>query len=33
MDIENKIDELQKLVSQYDTESFAGFFFFIKKAS
>lgn len=32
MDIENKIDELQELVSKYDTESFAGFFaFFIKK--
>lgn len=32
MDIENKIDELQELVSQYDTESFAGFFaFFIKR--
>ena len=32
MDIEQKIDELQKLVSQYDTESFAGFFaFFIKR--
>jgi hypothetical protein len=31
MDIENKINELQELVSQYDTESFAGFFaFFIK---
>jgi hypothetical protein len=32
MDIENKIDKLQELVSKYDTESFAGFFaFFIKK--
>jgi hypothetical protein len=32
MDIEKEIDELQKLVSKYDTESFAGFFaFFIKK--
>lgn len=32
MGIEKKIDELQKLVSQYDAESFAGFFaFFIKK--
>lgn len=32
MDIEQKIDELQELVSQYDTESFAGFFaFFIKR--
>lgn len=32
MNIENKIDELQELVSQYDTESFAGFFaFFIKR--
>jgi len=29
---ESKIDELQELVSKYDTESFAGFFaFFIKK--
>ena len=24
MDIEHKIDELQNLVSKYDTESFAG---------
>jgi hypothetical protein len=32
MNIEEKIDELQKLVSKYDTESFAGFFaFFIKR--
>lgn len=32
MDIESKIDELQKLVSKYDTESFAGFFaYFIKR--
>lgn len=32
MELENKIDELQKLVSQYDTESFAGSLaFFIKK--
>jgi len=32
MDIEQKIDELQELVSQYDTESFAGYFaYFIKK--
>lgn len=32
MDIEKKIDELQELVSQYDTESFAGSLaFFIKK--
>lgn len=32
MDIEKKIDELQQLVSNYDTESFAGFFaYFIKK--
>lgn len=32
MNIENKINELQELVSQYDTESFAGFFaFFIKR--
>ncbi len=31
MDIERKIDELQGLVSKYDTESFAGFFaYFIK---
>lgn len=32
MTIEKKIDELQELVSKYDTESFAGFFaYFIKK--
>lgn len=32
MDIEQKIDELQELVSKYETESFAGFFaFFIKR--
>lgn len=32
MKIEQKINELQELVSQYDTESFAGYFaFFIKK--
>ncbi|WP_286444134.1 MULTISPECIES: hypothetical protein [unclassified Myroides] len=32
IDIESKIDELQELVSQYDTESFAGSLaFFIKK--
>lgn len=32
MDIEIKIDELQKIVSKYDIESFAGFFaFFIKR--
>lgn len=32
MDIEQKIDELQDLVSKYENESFAGFFsFFIKK--
>lgn len=32
MELERKIDELQDLVSQYDTESFAGFFaYFIKK--
>ncbi len=32
MDIEKEIDELQQLVSNYDTESFAGFFaYFIKK--
>lgn len=31
-DLENKIDELQNVVSKYDTESFAGFFaYFIKK--
>lgn len=32
MDLEKKIDELQEIVSKYDTESFAGFFaFFIKR--
>lgn len=31
MDVEKKIDELQKLVSKYDTESFAGFFSFFMK--
>ena len=31
MDIEKKIDELQELVSIYDTESFAGFFSFFMK--
>jgi len=32
MNIEQKIDELQQLVSKYDTESFAGFFaYFIKE--
>ncbi|AQW92881.1 MULTISPECIES: hypothetical protein [Elizabethkingia] len=32
MDLENRIDALQKLVSKYDVESFAGFFaFFIKR--
>lgn len=32
MDLEQKIDELQDLVSKYETESFAGFFaFFIKR--
>ncbi|ATC37790.1 hypothetical protein HZQ75_05860 [Elizabethkingia anophelis] len=31
MDVEKKIDELQKLVSKYDVESFAGFFAFFTK--
>jgi len=31
MDIEKKIDELQEIVSKYDTESFAGFFSFFMK--
>jgi len=31
IDIENRIDELQELVSKYDTESFAGFFAFLIK--
>ncbi|MBX9889181.1 MAG: hypothetical protein K2Y30_14735 [Flavobacteriaceae bacterium] len=31
MDIENKINKLQELVSKYDTESFAGFFAFFMK--
>lgn len=31
MDIEHKIDELQNLVSKYDTESFAGSLAFIKR--
>ncbi len=31
MDIETKIDELQELVSKYDTESFAGFFAYFLK--